>query len=69
MCIIINFKEAKYNLFILIQEVTSKMFKNVFMASRMAQKAKALAAMTDNLSSIPGTHMMKEINASDLHKW
>lgn len=66
---IIIFKEVKYNLSILIQEVTSKMFKNVFMASRMAQKTKALAAVTDNLSSIPGTHMTKKINASDLHKW
>lgn len=68
MCIIIIFQEVKYNLSILIQEMTSKMFQNVFMTSKMAQKAKVLATMTDNLNSIPGTHIMRETSSSDLHR-
>lgn len=40
----------------------------------MAQQVKELAAKTDHLSSIPGTHMMKEENrfpqlSSDLHMY
>jgi len=66
------FQEVKGHLSIRIQDSPISCFK-CFHGQQDAQKAKVLAAMTDNLSLIPETHVMKGGHqllqvASDCHK-